>query len=332
MEVDAKELANERNDWEQQKTLMQKQTFSDSEPISLNVGGKIFFVALVTMTQKLPNTHFHLFEDEALEVYETMFSTMFSGRFDLQRDQNKRVFINRDGTHFRYILNYLRAEGDLTRCCFPWKFELTIEELIIEAEYYSLTALKEVLEKKIKDIGSCKSILNRKEKDQLSTWMNKNPVFTLLYKGTRDGFGANDFHRLCNNKGATLTIIKSENGSMFGGYLGSPWRSAISYLNDPSAFLFSSRNPYETGPILIKNVSGGANVVYDSPNYGPTFGGSGGGHDLFVCNNCDQGGSTLNLGKTYSLPTEVANTAPANQLLCGGASFKVKEIEVFSVA
>ncbi len=75
-----------------------------------------------------------------------------------------------------------------------------------------------------------------------------------------------------------MTVIKSENGSMFGGYLGSPWRSAISYLNDPSAFLFSLRNPYETGPIVIKNVSVGANVVYDSPNYGPTFGGSGEGH------------------------------------------------------
>jgi hypothetical protein len=87
-------------------------------------------------------------------------------------------------------LSYLRAEGDLTRCCFPWESELIIKELIIEAEYYSLTALKEVLEKKIKDIESCKSILNRKEKDQLSTWMNNNPVFILMYKGTQDGFGA----------------------------------------------------------------------------------------------------------------------------------------------
>jgi hypothetical protein len=57
MEIEAKELANDRNDWEKQKMLMQKQTFSDSEPLCLNVGGKIFIVALETMTQKLPNTH-----------------------------------------------------------------------------------------------------------------------------------------------------------------------------------------------------------------------------------------------------------------------------------
>lgn len=33
---------------------------------------------------------------------------MFSGRFELQPDENGRYFIDRDGTHFRHILNFLR--------------------------------------------------------------------------------------------------------------------------------------------------------------------------------------------------------------------------------
>ena len=34
---------------------------------------------------------------------------MFSGRFDTKPDKDGTYFIDRDGTHFRYILNYLRT-------------------------------------------------------------------------------------------------------------------------------------------------------------------------------------------------------------------------------
>ena len=35
---------------------------------------------------------------------------MFSGRFDTKPDKDGTYFIDRDGTHFRYILNYLRTK------------------------------------------------------------------------------------------------------------------------------------------------------------------------------------------------------------------------------
>ena len=34
---------------------------------------------------------------------------MFSGRFDSKPAEDGSYFIDRDGTHFRYILNYLRT-------------------------------------------------------------------------------------------------------------------------------------------------------------------------------------------------------------------------------
>lgn len=37
----------------------------------------------------------------------------------------------------------------------------------------------------------------------------------LLMRGTEDGFTAEKFHRLCDNMGPTLTVIKSDN-SEFG--------------------------------------------------------------------------------------------------------------------
>ena len=38
---------------------------------------------------------------------------MFSGKFDIKPSEDGSFFIDRDGTHFRFILNYLRT-GKLT--------------------------------------------------------------------------------------------------------------------------------------------------------------------------------------------------------------------------
>ena len=37
-----------------------------------------------------------------------MLAVMFSGRHNVTTDEDGRYFLDRDGTHFRYILNYLR--------------------------------------------------------------------------------------------------------------------------------------------------------------------------------------------------------------------------------
>ena len=39
---------------------------------------------------------------------DSMLAAMFSGRHNTQKNDDGRYFIDRDGTHFRYILNYLR--------------------------------------------------------------------------------------------------------------------------------------------------------------------------------------------------------------------------------
>ena len=41
-------------------------------------------------------------------------------------------------------------------------------------------------------------------------------VFSLLWRGSRDGFEAKTFHRLCDWQGETLTVIKNTEGFIFG--------------------------------------------------------------------------------------------------------------------
>ena len=70
----------------------------------------------------------------------------------------------------------------------------------------------------------------------------KKPVLNLIYRGGRDGWSAfNDFHRLCDGKGPTLTLIQVENGRICGGYTSVSWSSPINAgsKHDNDAYLFS---------------------------------------------------------------------------------------------
>jgi hypothetical protein len=49
--------------------------------------------------------------------------------------------------------------------------------------------------------------------------------FELIFRGSRDGFKSSTFHQICDEKGASLIIIKSEMGEVFGGYTDIPWTS-----------------------------------------------------------------------------------------------------------
>lgn len=74
---------------------------------------------------------------------ESMLAAMFSGRHELKSESDGSYFIDRDGTHFRYILNYLRdgcvKEGTLPQNENVWR------ELLTEAEYFQLAELVEYL-------------------------------------------------------------------------------------------------------------------------------------------------------------------------------------------
>jgi hypothetical protein len=65
----------------------------------------------------------------------------------------------------------------------------------------------------------------------------------LIYKASRDGYTAAKFHSLCDNKGPTLNLIKSEHNKIFGGYTSINWGyNTSSYKPDDKAFIFSLTN------------------------------------------------------------------------------------------
>ena len=64
----------------------------------------------------------------------------------------------------------------------------------------------------------------------------------LLYRGSRDGWNADDFHLRCDNKGATVTLFKIKDGPCVGGFTKAQWTSPTkSSFNNPDsdAILFN---------------------------------------------------------------------------------------------
>ena len=93
----------------------------------MNVGGRKFTTSLLTLRSE---------QGSVLEK-------MFSGEFDLKREKDGSVFIDRSGEHFNFILDYLR--GNISGVDDFLFNENTRKSLIKEAEYYQLDKMKNIL-------------------------------------------------------------------------------------------------------------------------------------------------------------------------------------------
>ena len=161
----------------------------------------------------------------------SMLHAMFSGRFDTKPAEDGSYFIDRDGTHFRYILNYLR-NGQLI---VPKEEMVRIrDELLAEAEFYQIEGITEQLKAEAVSIFNDSVILSSDQREPLLNWLKENRAITndgdrLLYRASRNGWAASNFHSCCDNKGPTVTVIRSEN-YIFGGYTDESWNSGRSYF------------------------------------------------------------------------------------------------------
>jgi hypothetical protein len=146
--------------------------------------------------------------------------------------------------------------------------------------------------------------------------------WTLLYRGTRDGFAAANFHSKCDGHSNTLTILKVHGTSyIFGGFASVSWDGSGQYKSDPSAFLISLTNK-DNQPCKMRQINITKSIRCDS-DYGPTFGG---GYDIAIANNANvRAGSYSVLGGSYEHP----QPSQGGSYLAGSQYFQLSEIEVY---
>ena len=69
---------------------------------------------------------------------------------------------------------------------------------------------------------------NRQYLSKLTNWINPRRSendWELCWRASRDGWGNNKFHSLCDEKGPTITIVKVGT-YIFGGYTSLSWRKS----------------------------------------------------------------------------------------------------------
>ena len=141
----------------------------------------------------------------------------------------------------------------------------------------------------------------------------------LIYAGSVDGFKGTDFHRCCDNKGPTLTIIKATSKRIFGGYTSVNWDSTTSgYKSDSNAYLFSVDNDSK------HVVTDASRAIVCNSSYGPIFGS---GNDICIHNNSNTRTDNYSSPNAYSS----INNGSGKSVLTNNSDgyFQVEEIEVY---
>ncbi|GBB87675.1 hypothetical protein RclHR1_14160001 [Rhizophagus clarus] len=181
---------------------------------------------------------------------------------------------------------------------------------------------------KLKHLSIFASWIDKKESFHYNI-LNSPYKFNLLYRANRDGNTAETFHSKCDNKGATIVIIKIKNSDhIVGGYNPLIWDSSNKYksTNDSFIFSFTNRNDLQTAKVgHIKNDQTG-NAIYSQQGYGPKFGG---GHDLLHYNNLNNSNEIWAINNPYSYSKI---DAPENYDKSSGyKTFYMENYEVFQV-
>jgi hypothetical protein len=163
--------------------------------------------------------------------------------------------------------------------------------------------------------------------------------FSLLWLGSRDGFGTRDFRSRCDGHANTLTVILDRNGNIFGGFTPVEWDSRVWNENwsavckaDVSlkSFLFTLKNAHNFPArrfALKAEKKDGAICCYFS--WGPHF------FDIGVCNNSNASTNsyTCEFGFSYTNDTGLDGMT----FFTGSKNFtwlqlhQVKDIEVFEI-
>ena len=168
-------------------------------------------------------------------------------------------------------------------------------------------------------IGS--QIIKYNEYNVIESWIRKVlgknvKYFNLIFRASRNGYRAEDFHQKCDGKKNTIVVVQARNGKRFGGFTEAKWDKSNGYKTGNHGFLFS---------LDKREIYCNKNNNYDIYCYsdkGPTFGG---GHDLFIDDNCNKNNENYD-NSSHSYDTEGQKNA-----LAGTKYFYVEDYEVYQL-
>ena len=171
------------------------------------------------------------------------------------------------------------------------------------------------------------SIINNNitKQNLIANWIkektNNNSVkFELIFKMSINGSKSKDFHKYCDNKGPTVTIVKTTKNKIFGGFTPLNWKDIGGNISDYAGqtFIFSLNLNKKFD--MIKKGSSSLNF---SNNRGPSFGNS----DFKINENMREGITYANNRCSFFSNNNLELTGGNGEY----EEFEVEELEVYKV-
>ena len=120
--------------------------------------------------------------------------------------------------------NFIENSYDLLDLCKYLEIKKEINEVLNKESYTLLNPKKYSLITTDEDFKFFSKNINS----------NAKISYELLYKASIDGEAASVFHSLCDEKGASITVVKVLNGSKCGGFTPLSWKTNGCWQKDPS--------------------------------------------------------------------------------------------------
>ena len=195
---------------------------------------------------------------------------------------------------------------------------------LIERTTFGALNLDDQFKSLILDVDQSEELLNLCE-------FNLNEKWLLLYRGSRDGFGAKEFHSKCDGHENALIIIRpKQSGNIFGGFVSVAFDSLSKWKLDANAFLFSLVNK-DGKPCKMRFYSGKKkHSLFFGADFGPVFGSEPNGCDILIKDKSNENNNSSDLGSGYKHDEYVMGSKEAKAFLAGTYEFQVSEIEVYS--
>ena len=283
---------------------------SDNDLIEINAGGKIIAAKRGTLCQ----------------LKGTRMEALFCGRWDkkLQRDGSGRIFLDVNGDCFQAIVDYLNELAISSEEDTPHYPTVGGENGPMLHDYLQLFGLP--LSTLIRE---SKIIKASSQAETIENWLQEDGsagTMTLLYRSSRDGLSADEFHNKCDGNGdsdkdRTFVIIETMRGGIVGGYSNTPWSKNGGCNAADKAFLFALSGFDIMNPCKMKVKEDEEFAIHCDELYGPTFG----GEEFDLC--VEESSVQLDIGCAYQYLV-----AGLSAELIGRKDYEIKEMEVFQVS
>ncbi|GES83238.1 carbohydrate-binding module family 13 protein [Rhizophagus clarus] len=175
---------------------------------------------------------------------------------------------------------------------------------------------------KLKSVSS--KIITSQHAELISKWINRLEItdelnspyeYKLLFRGSRDGFTTDRFHRICDDIRRTVTIVKViGSNEILGGYNPIGWTSECKWSITKDSFVFSFNNG-RIEDYILSRVMNQNYAISNGCYYGPSFGDG----DLTIV---EFDGDCNSYSKKGSYEKSIRKT---------GKYFAVEECEVFQI-